>query len=436
MKKFLGYTGILVLQFHILRNISNLYYIFLFTIVSTSLIIFFFNKNGITKKVTYIQFLIILFLFYTIFIAIHTIINFGLINTLIATTRYLLVLLIIPLISALLQTSEGIKKTLIFFSVYILVSLFTIPLQLFFTGPLSFLPEPGERAGLIRYSTNLGSLTVSGGAIILAAIVFRNLKMRSLYIISNIIGFFTLQKLFIGGLVLELFFHLRSDKKYKILNKFIFASCTLIVVLLVAKSIPEFELIIKYFQDQISGQANTGGDIGIIKSALSRLYGDLVTQAFSWLIDFKGTLGLLYGGGFGMIGPALMPENSSPYYTSHNWYFDFILMGGIPYLLIVILLLLQTIKKLKTINDLKIRKTLIQLFIFLCIMGFFGGGITFQPILALFFWTIILIANKSDKINENLSTNTHMEKKKPFGKSDPITFKSNIEQKTVRNFGM
>lgn len=384
----ISFAVITVLLLHIARNITSLYFAALIVLHLVSIIFILLNVKRF--KINKINLLVLVYFIHSCLIFLHTTYHLGVSSAFYGLIRYLFVLSFYPLFTLTLNEKQ-VNQFLFFTSYYILLSLLFIPIQMFILKtPIPFFADPGERAGLIRYSTNLGSLTVSGVAALIAIIIFDGIGKRLILsrYVTIILGFFTLQKAFIGGLLIIL---VKSfyQKKSKIRLFFWLIVTTTVITYSVQKiENQNIELITKYFTEQIKGNTGDSGDVSVLQSVRSRLTGDLVNQSLEWLYIQEGFIGFFIGGGFGMLGPALVPKNVSNFYTSHNQFIDFILVGGVFHLLLILYIIIESIKSLRKDNSITANR-LKRCFVMIILLSFFGGGITFQPVIALFFWITV-----------------------------------------------
>lgn len=393
----------LVLIFHIGRNISSVYFIFLGLAHFFNIIFLIQNKKSYNfNKLTFV---ILLFFLYSFFIFLNTLTSYDLSSSIYGLIRLLFVLPFYPLFVDALNNSKRIIQFYNFLAIYILLSLFFIPFQ-FIYGTISYFPDPGERASLIRYSTNLGSLTVTGIACVLSLTILsttiKNKFLNYIFVFINFsLGLATLQKAFFGGIIFLLFLRRKFLKHMFNFKNFAFLVISLLaavfIINLMRENISEIDLIFKYVESQLTINNSSDyqtGDVSISESVSSRLTGGLVQQSLNWLYEHKGWFAFIIGGDFGMLGPALLPDGYSNYFTSHNQFVDFILIGGIIYLFIFLLIIKNVIKIFLNNKSVSASSEISKnIFLIIILLSFFGGGITFQPIIGLFLWSSIAIAN-------------------------------------------
>ena len=89
------------------------------------------------------------------------------------------------------------------------------------------------------------------------------------------------------------------------------------------------------FPGAVGAQAMRGYDFSLQESMWMRLT-SLPMESYDGLMEHRGPLGLLFGGGCVMLGPALLRPGDSLYNTAHNNYMDFVLLGGIGYLIVFV----------------------------------------------------------------------------------------------------
>ena len=90
-----------------------------------------------------------------------------------------------------------------------------------------------------------------------------------------------------------------------------------------------------------------------------------------------------------MLGPALMPVEASWYFTSHDTYIDFVLIGGLPLLIAYVCLLLGTVVRLYRTAGHELLSgggetgwCAFGMIVMFAIFGLFCAGETFQPTIA------------------------------------------------------
>jgi len=309
-----------------------------------------------------------------------------------------------------LNINRWMKYTLLLFLAFGL----TLPYQHVF-GVVSWFAEAGERAGLTRYGSLFGSLTVIGAVIpmLLLFLDYDSKYSALIVLIVLVISVLSLQKAAILGLsCAALLFYYESKKKIRLLLAFtaIIGAFTISLNEGLLEYIPGWDKSWNYFQTQVLYSEDSGklGDVNIMSSLFDRSFGVLVTQTLSWLYMENDVWGYIYGGGYQMLGPALIPNMPLKYYTSHNGFVDLVLVGGVLHLIGFLALIYTVIRQAnKSIasrhtsakDKILLRKLRAVLF-YLLLLNIFSGGVIFQPASGSVFWAVVGII-WSFEINEN-----------------------------------
>ncbi len=213
------------------------------------------------------------------------------------------------------------------FLVVVVLAALSIVYQVLF-GPVSWFAEPGERAGLQRYASLLGSLTVYGVAapiaLLCAARYVRSATAFSLIALLLLVtGVMSLQKAFVAGLVIALPFCLLLRGRRGVSGLAVAGAGSALAGLLLAPAdvLDYVEVAWRYFTDP---DMQTG-DVAIGTSVFDRL----ITYPRE-LVALHGAASLAMGiglrGGSGIFGFEDFP-------MAHNALIDFMIIGGVPYLL-------------------------------------------------------------------------------------------------------
>lgn len=414
-----------LLYLHMLRNITSVYIILL-------AIIYFFTFLTCYKNIIKISPLIIFIIFFivtSILASIHTFFLYDFNSFIISTLRYNFMIPLVFIAYSYLKGDDDYSKVLYFVLIFISIAVFCYPYQYLF-GRISWFAEPHERAGIERFSTYLGSLTVNGAAFPLAMIILIHSKIKqySKFIFFSILmigAFFSLQKSAIVGVILVLIYlcisYLRKLSLRRIISLLFLIPFIILAIYLIDKclmALPEWGNFKTYTFYQIGGllgdqsRVRNIGDVSIGQSIIDRLFGHLVKQSLGWLYESQGMLGYFIGGGYGMLGQALVPGVKSVFYTSHNGYIDFILVGGIFHLLAFLGILSRSMQLLyrayKVSIFLKSEYNGLYLggFYLLTLLGIqtmFAGGVTFQPIIGGLFWLLVSFALKYELESNRVS---------------------------------
>jgi hypothetical protein len=203
------------------------------------------------------------------------------------------------------------------------------------SGPIEWFAESSERAGVVRYASLLGSLTIFGTAApiaLLAAAVYVRRPMAFVAIASLILagGVMSLQKSAIAGFVVAApFVLLLIGRGTRIRLGIALGALLLLVVAVVPEGLLEYAVVgWQYFA---SAGAGGGTDVGIGQSVIERL-----TELPRAVVEYHGADRMLLGvglpGGGGVFG---FPDLPMP----HNGIVDYVAIGGVPYLVYGLVLL-------------------------------------------------------------------------------------------------
>lgn len=202
------------------------------------------------------------------------------------------------------------------------------------SGPILWFAESSERAGVQRFASLLGSLTIFGAAapvaLLIAAMYLRRVLWFSIVAIPLLVaGVMSLQKAALAGFVVAIpFLLLLSGKRAVAHVGAIVALVAVAVIALVPAEFREYAMVgWEYFL--VGGGGST--DVGIVASAVSRL-----TEYPLELIGYHGPMAMILGvglrGGSGVFGFSDDP-------MAHNGIVDYIAIGGLPYLAYGLLLM-------------------------------------------------------------------------------------------------
>lgn len=398
----------ILLNLHLLRNLSLGGYLAALSLVYIPVVLYGLSRlTAVRGGRVAVWFL--LFLATALWASVNTFVDYGIIAGAYASARYFLVMPMAFAAYSLLPNEASVRKVLLAFCFIVLIGALTIPLQ-YMIGPIPWFPEPGERANVTRYASMLGSLTVAGNVIpyaIFTALVLRMNKALKISLIFMLLicAVLTLQKAALLGIPLAIGVYLLYVSKRKLFHIAVtgltITSLGLVMELLL-RDWPIWQQATDYacaaFQIGRNAAA-LGGDVTIQQSLVDRLT-DLPQRSLSDLYNLRGVSGYLFGGGFCMVGPALMRPGDSPFWTAHNGYVDFVLIGGIAHMLTFVGLIYRVLKTLRGLlknrraNDLydEIPVALIGIVTIALVGLFFAGGLTFQPITGSLFWAIVGIA--------------------------------------------
>lgn len=342
--------------------------------------------------------------------AIYTIYGYGLESGLYASIRYFLTMPLVIVAFASIRDERQMELFLKFFVTIIAIGAFTVPLQ-FIIGPVSWFSEPSERAGLVRYASLFGSLTPIGIVAPIAFFLLLSLNMSkygkivlgAMLVIGMVLS---LQKsAFFGFICSILVYLLIYSKKIRLKRVAFFVAGFVAVILVVMYFAMKNDLPIvtalRYMyastgivDDQYDRYR--GVDVTVVESILHRLT-ELPGHSLKDLYRKTDVLGYAVGGGFDMMGSALMRENETEYIMPHNNLVDFIVVGGIYHFLAFLGILFGVVRSVRSNlrfsegdrgrNDLY---RAIYGFLILYVVNLpFTSGMNFHPNISSAFWVIV-----------------------------------------------
>jgi hypothetical protein len=374
-----------------LRNVSVVYLVALAGIETLSFI--YILRDGIKYLRSWIARWYGIFLLVSFLGALQTIYSYGIGVGLYACVRFYMVAPLVPLAAIALDNTKKMAFVIKCFIGITCIGVFSIALQ-YVTGPVSWFAEPGERAGIMRFGSILGSLPTIGGVLPLAVFGALMIKMRwnirSLVLLILFFGvLISLSKGSIAGtaLALVLFLCIPTANKRQSIAILAIISLSVLAIVSLASSGTVLNAARTYISALFSAEsAGRGGDVTMQESMIDR-WTTLPAESLGSLGHARGDIGLISGGGFQMLGTSLMPDGASPYITSEDTYIDFVLIAGIPLLIAYVCLLGGTLRRLCSAAGRKyfrespeVGSCAFGMMLILAITGLFSGGLTFQPI--------------------------------------------------------
>lgn len=391
------------------RNITDIYYVILLLLISSSLFIYFIESRlfDFTENVA---FLYIIFISYQVIIALISFyqmsrFEYGLDTLLIGSLRLFLAPLMVIILYSLVWNSKLVKYILGFYAIFIFIASLTIIAQ-HFLGQFEFLSPPygAPRHGLYGYASITGNVTsYAPSAAVASMIIFLSDSRKYFFkaiIISSILAasILTMGKsgLMNTTIILLLFLYLGYYSK----NYYTLFYILLIGIIGIYFSNTLYFAIISLFVN------TTGIEIlgfklseaiefqNFIPRITDRLFGKFITfEEFGFLESFFG-LGIKAGGGvFGIANTA----------TSHNTYIDMFRIGGFTYILIFVILIIMVQFKLrvnfKNHND-NISYCLFWANNLLFLNMLLMNGAIYHPVISFILWISILYVINYKKMNQ------------------------------------
>lgn len=388
IKYFLLYSWVILILSQVLKNNYALIYFAIFFVFLFLNSLFIFKKGFFFKGDDFFKIQIWFFYILLIYVSSLTFLYGDLSDFLKAFPRMMLMPLTFLIFINFISNKNQIKSILnilIFFSV---IAAFSLIYQVYM-GPLNFLVDSATRAGLTRYASTFGSLTIYGGAVgIITLLVIR--KNFNFFIKTSILtlfllsAFLTLAKAAIMNILLVTIFSLFF---LKIENKKKIISIIILSIFLIFYIFPDLGIYISKTIDVLGFSKNE-----IETNQTASLYYQVLKRAFysiEYLSDFN-IVNLFFGfgliGGQGVFG---LPYSFTG--TTHNQFMDLYLIGGVFLFLniifIVICLMLELYKMKK-------KDVQAETFFFCNIIGIinmvFFNGFIFQPITSFVFWLSIV----------------------------------------------
>jgi hypothetical protein len=298
---------------------------------------------------------------------------------------------IVPYIALFFIIRRNQKESLYIWKVLVLfvaIAALTIPYQMIFGG-IEWFAEPGERAGILRYSSLAGSLTSFGGivgaALFVSFILFKGIAKFLLAIIFIVCAVLSLQKAAIGGVLVAfalLYWIGRLRFSISFITGILLFVVVIFTVLEVDESTRDFSLL---FLSGAFGFADQQGmtDVTIKQSMIDR-FTELPLES----LNFFGLSSVIHGvgvfGGSGGLGYADYP-------MMHNLIGETFIIFGIPCSIVIISFLLKyfvlslSICR-RTANNDKVAIIAGSVFISTLTVGIFSGSLFYQPVIGAFFW--------------------------------------------------
>ncbi len=243
---------------------------------------------------------------------------------------------ILPILLGALVLAERADRLKIILWIFICLCVLGA-LSLFYqiaTGPVDWFSEPSIRDGLTRYASILGSLTIMGvaGGVALPAVLLLpapRLLRRVLLIIIVTGMLFTLQKAAIANILIVAGV---AAAVQLIRGRLLQVSGLLALSCLALSGAWYFEIdyVVRPIDNILRLNEDGYSDVPLMQSIIDRIW-----LLPSKLFDLYGLKGLVFGVGMvaggGVLGFEEMP-------MAHNVLFDFLFIGGIPYLLAFLML--------------------------------------------------------------------------------------------------
>ena len=375
----------ILLNFHVFRKLTIVPALMSLAVYIYIILINF--KKIPILKINAINVLMFYYLLFNIYLIIITYLNCDCQDINIGVIRAFFVF---PIFYMVVMVGVYGDEILVFLRIYIniiLLSALVLIYQLIF-GPIEWFGPLFYRAGLPRYFTILGALPTyciasSFAIIFLGAAGYNKLKILLIYTILVIGMILSLQKTAIPNFILS-----SAMLSYIIYGKNLFNLKNLIKIIIIALLFfvigsilfPGYSAVMAKFMGLDFGPKVgwVGYDMqSQIIGRLSSIFG----ENLEWINIFLGS------GFHGMAGVLGFSGK-----TPHNGFGDYFVSGGIFYLLLYLLILFYSIRRLIFYKNIINRKLYLSLIFFLSIFIInvpFYSGIMINPSLSSIFWIII-----------------------------------------------
>ncbi|WP_155864612.1 hypothetical protein [Deinococcus ficus] len=390
-----------IINLHTLRNVSTVLYMSIYVPVVLMVLVDClikrsprFNAFGLLLMIFWILAMIYGFFISVQFISLQGGI-YGLVRILFA----------FPILLALYAYTNNINDVKHFSGyavIFFAIASLSLPLQ-FLTGPIPWFPAEAERAGFVRFSSLIGSLT-SIGVIVGSYMTLSQKTVKYQYIWLSIIvvcAVISLSKAAIANIGIALTILILLNIKS--------ISKTIITLILVCGSF----IALYSSVDQISNRVNAvltsfgvsvgneriiNYDYSFRESAFDRLT-KLPLDNYNKLSGLGTNAVYLTGAGFGMASTALVPEADSLAIMAHNQYAESItvfgwLIGVLINILIISFAFIILRKYLRTKE--RFYLTLFAAYSIFLINSIFANGTIYQPSSATIFYIAMFVACSTD----------------------------------------
>ena len=280
----------------------------------------------------------------------------------------------------------------------------------YFTGPISWFADASDRAGMERFSSFLGSIPTIGAAVPLGILIMLLIPMKPwvrilLMLILGAGVFASVSKQAASGSVLAIVLGLLLGKEKRLaVVGWVLGGAIAFYLLLDTLDVPLVAQMRNYvtgilFPEVAGAETMRGYDFSVQESMWMRMT-SLPMHSYGWLIEHRGPFGLVVGGGCMMLGPSLLRAGDSPYWTAHNNYMDFVLLGGIGYLVVFLGLCISVTRESLRLYRSRaaggMSSVMLGIPIMYIIASMFTGGLTYQPALGTLWWAFVGFAWRSE----------------------------------------
>lgn len=389
----------LIVNMHLLRNLSLLLYVALYVPMLFYITVEFVTRAYRRQLPGFGH----LFIVWITFAVIGFLVSLMLISPLGAVMGLARFLFGAPIFMALVLYTRnadefrGHLSTLVYFFA---ISSLSLPLQ-FLVGPISWFAEASQRAGLERYSSLIGSLTSIGvivGSYLVLVHGVRS-KIKILLIVGMILpAVVSLNKSAMVNIAIAIlglvFLNRRSLSRFVI-----FSTCTGALLLSAYSLVPVLQERVEASLQSFGLRANSNSiildDVSLQSSALDRLI-DLPLANFRALSDLHSPLSYLLGGGYGMGNTALVPQGDALAPMAHNQYAEAIsvfgFIGGSVLIVVIFRIQFSLVRRWRESLSPVFGPLAVGFSIFM-LNSLFANGTLYQPAAASFFFLAMFAAS-------------------------------------------
>ena len=419
---------------HLLRNVSPIYYGVL-SVAFAAASVYSLSKMS-RLSMSPIGMWLLGYVLFAISAITQTVVDLGPIPAAYGGVRLLMTF---PLVTMVLLVS-GVYPRLFGYALWLflgfaVIGVFSIILQ-YYTGPISWFVEASDRAGMERFGSFLGSIPTIGAVvplgILLALLMPMKPAVRILLLLIMGAGIFSsLSKQAVSGSALAILLGLLLGRKKRIaVIGWIVAGFVIGYVVLDMLDVPLVASMRNYvtgllFPDMAGSETMRGYDFTVQESMWMRMT-SLPMNSYNWLLEHRGPFGFFVGGGCMMLGPSLLRPGDSHYFTAHNNYMDFVLLGGIGYLIVFVGLCVSVTRESLRMYRSKTTGNWGSVMLGIAIMyvtaSMFTGGLTYQPALGTLWWTFVGFAWRCEVSRLSAAKNS--------AKSNQVRFRQRIVRQT------
>ncbi|TFC93277.1 MULTISPECIES: hypothetical protein [Cryobacterium] len=388
----------LVVNLHLLRNVSVSLYLALYLLVTAYVTIQYLSKRKSRFVVAeglafHLWVMAALFAFATSLVLISPI---GAVEGL---SRFLFAAPIYMAFVLYTDTFEDLRGHLITFAGFFAIASLSLPLQ-FLVGPISWFASASERGGFERYASLVGSLTSIGIVVGSYIVLAQGLpKIRRLVFLPLILlpALVSLNKSAIANVAIALlvlaFLNRRSLSKLALAG--IAVGCLLGAAYSVIPGVQErISASLQSFGIQAAGSAPTNYDMSFSGSAVDRIIA-LPKANFDSLSELGSPLVYLTGGGYGMGNTALVPESDALAPMAHNQFAELLtafgpIAGGVQ--IGVLIAIGVALKRRHSRARQDVYLIVLLAYLVLMVNSIFANGTLYQPASASIFYLAMFVA--------------------------------------------